>query len=117
MYTSFLFLIPGILSLSMLFTLTAFYAGKNQIGVNIKGALIALCVVITGDFLLIPAYGINAASFVSSVGYFIYLIVVLHLFVKEYQVSLSVFFVIRKSDFISIWHNIVQKINPADDNR
>lgn len=111
MYSSFLFLIPGILSLSMLFTLTAFFAGKNRISVNIFGALIALVFVILGDYFLIPKYGINAAALVSSIGYFVYLIFVLSVFVKEYNVSLSSFFVIKPADFKSLFKKLLNKNN------
>ncbi|MEP7106703.1 MAG: polysaccharide biosynthesis C-terminal domain-containing protein [Ferruginibacter sp.] len=114
MYQAFLFLIPGILSLSMLFTLTAFYAGKNKMSININGALIALIFVVLGDYIFIPKYGINAAAFVSSIGYFVYLLFVLRIFVKEYNVSLTSFFIIRTSDFIYLYKKINNQPDPAN---
>jgi len=117
MYQSFLFLIPGILSLSMLYTLTAFYAGKNRMEVNIKGALFALLFVITGDYFLIPIYGINAASLVSSVGYFVYLMYVLTIFIKEYNGSVKAFFMMKNADFKTLYNTILKKGMPNNDNR
>ena len=110
MYQPFLLLIPGILSLSGLFILTAYYAGKNRIRVNINGALLALAVVLAGDFIFIPRYGINAAAFTSSIGYIVYQAYVLWIFRKEYNTSLTGFFIFRFSD----WQTIKQGMRNKD---
>lgn len=99
MYVTFLFLIPGILGLSTLYTLTAYYAGKNRVIVNLKGSLLTLFIIASGDALFIPHYGINAAAAVSSVGYIVYHIYVLSIFTREYKVSVAGFFVFKSSDF------------------
>ncbi|MCW3089745.1 MAG: hypothetical protein JWP81_814 [Ferruginibacter sp.] len=109
MYGCFLFLIPGIVCLSMLYTLTAYYAGKNRISVNTNGALMALAVVITGDYLFIPKYGINAAALISSIGYLVYLLFVLRIFVKEYDVTWSSFFVMKNADFDLLYNKIINR--------
>lgn len=98
MYIPFLLLVPGILSLSGLFTLTAYYAGKNRISVNIYGTLIALVVIITGDSIFIPRYGIHAAAGVSSIGYIVYQAYVLIIFKKEYGTPVMDFFIPKRSD-------------------
>lgn len=98
MYQPFLLLIPGILSLSGLFTLTAYYAGKDRIIVNMKGSLLALVVIIIGDSIFIPVYGIHAAALVSSIGYIVYGIYVLFIFKKEYQVNNGDFIFYKKGD-------------------
>ncbi|MEO6549158.1 MAG: hypothetical protein ABIN94_14230 [Ferruginibacter sp.] len=115
MYHAFLFLVPGILSLSMLFTLTAYYAGKNKISINIAGALLALLFVITGDCFLIPKYGINAAALVSSLGYFIYLIFVLHKFVIEHDLPWSSFFIIRLADINRLYSKLKNETKPLNE--
>jgi O-antigen/teichoic acid export membrane protein len=99
MYPAFVFLVPGILSLSGLFTLTAYYSGKNRIGVNIRGSLIALLVILAGDSIFIPVYGIRAAALTSSAGYLVYQAYVLYVFKHEYQTSLNQFFIPRISDW------------------
>ncbi|MDB5198703.1 MAG: hypothetical protein JWO92_666 [Chitinophagaceae bacterium] len=109
MYIPFLFLIPGILSLSTLYTLTAYYAGKNKISVNIKGAFIALVFMIVADILFIPKYGINAAAIISSMGYIIYHIYVLNTFTREYKRSAISFFNFRLSDIQKIRSSIFNK--------
>lgn len=99
MYRPFLFLIPGILALSTLYTLTAYFSGKNKISVNLKGSLLALIFIITGDAILIPKYGIAAAAAVSSLGYIIYHIYVLYTFNRIHHSGVIDFFYFRLSDF------------------
>ncbi len=114
MYLAFVLLVPGILSLSCLFTLTAYYAGKDRIWTNIKGSLLALLVITAGDSIFIPRYGIAAAALVSSIGYIIYQVYILSVFVKEYQVPLSDFFMIRLTDWTAL-KMIVTKTNKIQD--
>ena len=109
MYIPFLFLVPGIVALSTLYTLTAYFAGKNKISVNVKGALAGLACIILGDLLLIPRYGINAAALMSSVGYIVYHIYVLHAFTKEYGQPAISFFNFSLSDIQKIKRSIFKK--------
>ncbi|MBK7435078.1 MAG: polysaccharide biosynthesis C-terminal domain-containing protein [Chitinophagaceae bacterium] len=102
MYQSFLWLIPGILCLSGLFTLTAYYSGKDQIGVNIRGSLIALAVIIAGDAIFIPGYGIQAAAGVSSAGYLVYQAYVLYVFKRQYGTPVIDFFLPKWSDRLEL---------------
>ena len=111
MYIPFLFLIPGVLALSTLYSLTAYYAGKNRVMVNVKGSCVALIIIITGDALLIPSYGISAAAAVSSVGYIAYHIFVLSVFTKEYKTSIHGFYFFKFSDLSRIKKSILKNIN------
>ncbi|MEO7960476.1 MAG: oligosaccharide flippase family protein, partial [Ginsengibacter sp.] len=113
MYVPFLLLIPGILSLSALYTLTAYYAGKNRVIVNLKGSLITLGIITVGDAILIPVYGINAAAAVSSVGYMFYYAYILSVFCKEYDTSLADFFIFKFSDISRIKNTIMGKSHQA----
>jgi O-antigen/teichoic acid export membrane protein len=110
MYQPFVLLIPGILSLSGLFIVTAYYAGKNRMSVNIKGSLLALVVIATADRIFIPAYGINAAALVSSIGYIVYQAYVLTVFKKEYQAAISDFFIFRITDWKELKNNLTRSI-------
>ncbi len=98
MYQPFLWLIPGILSLSGIFTLTAYFAGRNRIRVNITGSLFALIVIVIGDIIFIPRFGINAAALVSSLGYIVYQGYIITVFKKEYNIPVSDFFIFKASD-------------------
>jgi O-antigen/teichoic acid export membrane protein len=103
MYLPFVFSVPGVLSLSILYPFTAYYAGKKRISVNLKGALIALILIILGDLLCIPYYGIRGAALVSSAGYLAYQFYVMNVFAKEYQISLWNFFSISKKEISRIF--------------
>ena len=98
MHALFLLLIPGILAIAAHYPLTAYFAGKQMIGVNIRGAFCALAIIVTGDLLFIPVWGVKAAPLVSSVGYATYYLYVLFVFRKLYPASLFDFFVVKKTD-------------------
>jgi O-antigen/teichoic acid export membrane protein len=106
MFLPFLWLIPGILSLSGIYTLTAYFAGKNRIKVNITGSVYALIVILVGDIIFIPKYGINAAASVSSIGYIVYQVYIISVFKKEYPCSAADFFIFRSSDWQQIKNSI-----------
>lgn len=73
-------------------------------GINIKGSVIALLVIVTGNFLFIPKYGIVAAAMVSSIGYICFQVYVLHQFRKEYRSDVLAFFIPKWSD----WNKVKQ---------
>jgi O-antigen/teichoic acid export membrane protein len=98
MHALFLLLIPGVLALSAHYPLTAYYAGKHRIMVNIKGSLLALMLIITGDLIFIPIAGVMAAPLISSIGYACYYFYVLFTFSKDYQTSVAGFFMLKRSD-------------------
>jgi O-antigen/teichoic acid export membrane protein len=102
MYQPFLLLIPGILALSGVFTLTAYFAGKNKIKINITAAVFALMVILAGDIIFIPKYGIVAAALVSSIGYLVYQVYIIRAFKKEYECNAVDFFIFRLSDWKQI---------------
>lgn len=108
MYGPFLLLAPGILSLSTLSLLGAFNAGKNKISINIKGSAIALVVIIAGNLVLVPIYGIYAAALVSSVGYICFQVYVLYHFRKEYGSNILNFFIPKASDWSMVKQFISQ---------
>jgi O-antigen/teichoic acid export membrane protein len=110
MYLPFLWLIPGILALSGIFTLTAYFAGKNRIKTNITGSVYALIVIIIADMLFIPKYGIQAAAVISSAGYIVYQVYIIAVFKKEYQIAVADFFIFRPSDLKKIKRSILNSV-------
>jgi O-antigen/teichoic acid export membrane protein len=110
MYLPFLWLIPGILSLSGIYTLSAYFAGTNKVRVNVTGAVYALIVIVTGDALFIPKYGILAAAIISSLGYMVYQVYIIAVFKKEYQLAVADFFIFRFSDLLKIKSSILNSI-------
>ena len=99
MYPVFLLYIPGILALVSLYPVSSYHAGINRLDINIKGCLLALLVIITGNWLFTPSYGIYAASIASSVGYIVYFIYSLHNFNKRNKIKLSRFFKPLSGDY------------------
>jgi O-antigen/teichoic acid export membrane protein len=109
MYEPFLLLIPGILSFSGLFTLTAYFAGKDRLKVNLIGAAYALVIIFAGDIIFIPLFGIKAAALVSSLGYMAYHAYVIFVFKKEHKTRLNQFYIPEHSD----WRIISNVLNNA----
>ena len=115
MYLPFLLLIPGILALSGIFTLTAYFAGKNRIKVNIAGSVYALIIIVIADIIFIPQYGIQAAAIISSVGYIFYQVYIIAVFKKKYQIAITDFFIFRSYDFKKIKSSIQNAFKKNED--
>lgn len=98
MYLPFVLLVPGILSLSVSFTLSAYFSGIKKLGVNIKAALLALGVVLTGNFIGVSFYSIQVAAVVSSISYIVLMIYLINVMKKQHQLSTSDFFLFRPKD-------------------
>ena len=111
MYQPFLLLIPGILSLSGIFTLTAYFAGANRLKVNIAGSVYALVFMLIADIIFIPAYGIKAAAAISSMAYIIYQVYIISIFKKEFKTSLSDFFIFKFTDAQKLRSGLARAFN------
>ena len=98
MYRAFVWLAPGIIGLAVLHPFSAYYSGINQIATNIKGLLIALAVIVTGDIVLIPQFGIQAAAGVSSVGYVCYQLFLMMRFKVRHNIPAREFFYLDPTD-------------------
>lgn len=113
MYVPFLLLVPGILAIAALHPLTAYYSGKNKLRINIEGSLLALVLIIAGDAVFIPRYGIAAAAGVSTTGYVVYYSYVLLIFRREYRIRVSGFFYPKKGDFYQVKKWLSGKLPPG----
>lgn len=72
MYNAFIYMIPGILGICIIYPLTAFFAGQGKVSINIYGCFFALICMVACDLLLIPAWKINGAAIACSVSYLVY---------------------------------------------
>ena len=106
MYLLFVFLIPGILCITLNYPMAAWFSASKRIEVNLKGAILALFVICMGDLFALPHFGVRVASVVSSVGYFSITIYTYYIYQKEHAVPWRDFLLIRKSDLMKIWHAI-----------
>jgi O-antigen/teichoic acid export membrane protein len=92
-------LLPGIFALSVLVLLSAFFSGKGRVRLNVIGTGIGVVVVIIGDVLLIPRFGINGAATASTIAYGIYLIYGLWHLKKMFTFRLKELFAFSLSDW------------------
>jgi O-antigen/teichoic acid export membrane protein len=106
MYTLFVFLVPGILCLTMNYPMSAWFSAANRIGINLRGALLALAVICIGDLFVLPHAGIVAAPIISSAGYCSYYCYTVYMYRKENAVSWKEFLILRKSDVFRIRQSI-----------
>ena len=93
-----LLLLPGIFCVSVLVILASFFSGKGNVRVSVYAAMIALAVVLAGDYFFVPVYGIIAAAIVSTIGYAVNLGYYLFQFKKDYSLSFVQFFKWRRTD-------------------
>jgi len=100
MYMPFVLLVPGLLCISALSPLAAYFGGKNMLRVNLTGSLLGLVFILFADAIYVPLHGINAAAIISSLGYAICYGYVLVVFKRQYKTSLSGFFKVGLSDFV-----------------
>jgi O-antigen/teichoic acid export membrane protein len=111
MYVPFLLFIPGILSYSVIHLLAAYYGGKKVLSINFWGNVIALTVIVTGDILVIPSYGIRGAAVVSSTGYVSYMIYMMVAHTKKYGTSFSDFLLFKKTDALMLYKIFNEKFS------
>ncbi|MBX2930356.1 MAG: polysaccharide biosynthesis C-terminal domain-containing protein [Chitinophagaceae bacterium] len=104
-----LLLLPGIFSLAILCLLSAYFAGKGKVKINVYGGVFALIVVVIGDIIFIPKWGINAAAAVSTVGYTVNLLYSLYHFFKDHQFSLRVLYSFNKADWYWVKNMLFHK--------
>jgi O-antigen/teichoic acid export membrane protein len=98
-----LILIPGIFSLSILALLSAHFAGKGKIKINLYGAIIGLVVMISGDFIFVPHYGIIAAAAISTLSYMANVGYSMWHFYKGYSIHWLEFFKWKKTDYSTLF--------------
>ena len=94
-----LIIIPGIFALSILVLLSAYFSGKGKIKINLHGAIIGLSVMIIGDFIFVPRYGIIAAAAISTLSYVSNLAYSLLHFYRDYSISWTEFVRWKKADY------------------
>lgn len=94
-----LILIPGIFSLSVVTLLSAYFAGKGKVSLNLYAAIAGLIVTIIGDFIFVPKYGIIAAAIVSTISYIVNTALVMWFYYRDHPLHFPEFFKWRKSDY------------------
>ncbi|MDB5275760.1 MAG: hypothetical protein JWR61_715 [Ferruginibacter sp.] len=98
MYVALLLYMPGFFALSIVTVLAAHLGGRRMLKANLMAALVALIVVVAGDVLAIPSYGINAAAAASSIGYIACCVYLVWLFKVKFNCTAKAFFVFQKQE-------------------
>lgn len=65
----FIYLLPGLLFFCFNIVFAAYFAGKGKLTINLAGSALCLLLVLAGDLLLIPRFGIKGAAIASTVAY------------------------------------------------
>lgn len=107
MHVPFLLLLPGIFALSCLALLSAYFAGKNKVFINFRGALLALLVMLLCSWMFSSSYSIKKAAAISTLAYFSNFLFSLVLFIKHEKIKLNQLLTMNKEDWTWI-KNIVQ---------
>jgi O-antigen/teichoic acid export membrane protein len=113
MYGIFLLYIPGILALVALYPVSAWHSGSNRVNINIIGNLLALAVIISGNILFTPRYGMYAAAISSSIGYMVYFFFSLYHFKKVTNIRIRGFFSFTLADINQIKKEFPKDKKPA----
>ena len=113
MYIALLLYLPGFFALSIVTVLAAHLGGKKMLKDNLIAAFMALVLVVTGDVLLIPAGGINAAAAVSSVCYMACAMYLLWVFKVKFNTNAGAFFSIKKQEIKYIVSHCKKIIIPS----
>jgi O-antigen/teichoic acid export membrane protein len=106
MFEPLLLLLPGIFFLSILTILSSYFGGIKKVWVNIVSAALGLFIIVIGDGLFIPHYGIVAAAIVSTVGYLSCLLFSLYQFNKVHPFTIRELLTIKKTDFFWLKQSI-----------
>ncbi len=106
MFEPLLLLLPGIFFLSIVTILSSYFGGIKKVWVNIVSAVLGLLVIVIGDWMFIPQYGIVAAAIVSSLGYLVCLVFSLYQFNKVHPFTIGELITIKKTDFFWLKQSI-----------
>lgn len=122
MYATLLIYLPGFFFLSITSVLAAYLAAKNFVKINLIASIIALSIVVAGNVLLIPIWGIHAAALVSSIAYASCAIFIIRFYIKNFESKRSDFFIFKKEELFDLLHayktaNILSSNNTMKDGK
>lgn len=101
-----LLLLPGIIVFSITKILGGYFAGANQVKINLTITVISAVVNIAFNFLLIPTLSSKGAAISSSISYVLSTILSLLIFSRLHNVSLTKLLFISKEDIQFLKHKI-----------
>jgi O-antigen/teichoic acid export membrane protein len=87
MYKPFLLLLPGILFLATQSPISAYNGGMGKLKYNLVATIVALVLIVIGDIIFIPIWGISGAAAVCSVAYCICALFLIITFFKQKNIA------------------------------
>jgi O-antigen/teichoic acid export membrane protein len=87
LYYLVIFLIPGVYALSINMLLVSYLNGRKKITITLTNYFLGLLIMITGDTLIIPKWGIEGAAIVSTITYFSILMFTLRSFFANSSIT------------------------------
>jgi Na+-driven multidrug efflux pump len=92
-------LLPGVVTLSIAKVLSGDLSGRGMPMYSTRAAIVALCLNVPLNFLLIPKWGISGAALASTISYSIQAAVLLYYFVNISPNGVFDTLVIKREDF------------------
>ncbi len=102
----FIILLPGIIMLSISKVLTSDLAGRGRPEFGAISSITCTVINMILNIFLIPKWGINGASFSSTITYSLSTIMVIVAFTRTSGVKVTELFLPRKADFYLIWDTL-----------
>ena len=109
MYSAMLFYLPGVFCLCITTILAAYLGGKGLIYLNVIASVIALFIVVVGDLLFIPKWGIIAAAAVSSAGYLGCMLYLLRYYLIKFNTNITEFFSVSLNELGYLFSMLLNK--------
>jgi O-antigen/teichoic acid export membrane protein len=100
----FIYLLPGLLFFCFNIIFAAYFAGKGLLKINLTGSVLCLSLVLIGDFLLIPHFGIKGAAIASSLAYTAAGIHHLYRFASYKKLPVLSVVIINRDDWNAVTH-------------
>ncbi len=88
----------GVYCLAIGIIFISYFEGKNMQKIILVSNIITLCLLITGDYFLVPMFGYLAAAIIFSVSNLAGMIILLNYFIKKTSVSAKDIFIFKASD-------------------
>jgi len=98
----FIILLPGVIIFSITTLLAAYFAGINSQKINLKISFFCFLIILAGDIILVPQFGMKGAAVASCVGYAFSGFYSLFVFSKKSGWSFKELLFVRKEDVSTV---------------
>ncbi len=107
----FIVLLPGVIIFSITTLLAAYFAGINRQYINLRISIFCFLIILIGDIILVPQFGMKGAAIASCIGYALSGFLSLTVFSKTSGWNFKELLFVRKEDIVSVKNIFANKIN------